>query len=299
MSAFGNASRTIASTSAADGLNAPMLYTVRVSRSRGASASRSSAVHRVGHRHERDARVRADEAGVRLALRRGVDHLRREVAGAARRQSSRPRSGRGSGSSGNRPCRSADRARVACSAWRSSRPSVLAVELVAAVHRRRMVEIVFRTLPAASSSPGRAGRRRRSTTDRGTRPAGRATRPAAGRTRARQRAFDVDVVRRHRRELAARREQRGEVEDAIDLVFGEDAVEQRACRGSSRRTAGERGRRRSRSSGLRSSVMTARSSRRARSVDEAVADFAAGAGDEDDGFAEHANFPRLVPKRWD
>ena len=36
----GNAARTIASTSPAVGANAPMLYTVRVSRSRGAAASR-------------------------------------------------------------------------------------------------------------------------------------------------------------------------------------------------------------------------------------------------------------------
>ena len=34
-----------------------------------------------------------------------------------------------------------------------------------------------------------------------------------------ERAFDVDLVRRDRRELRARREQRREVEDQIDLEF--------------------------------------------------------------------------------
>src|SRR5207249_4113116 len=39
-------------------------------------------------------------------------------------------------------------------------------------------------------------------------------------------AFDVDLVGRRRREFAARREQGGEVEDEVDFIFGEHAVEQ-------------------------------------------------------------------------
>ena len=49
-----------------------------------------------------------------------------------------------------------------------------------------------------------------------------------------QRAFDVDLVRRHRRELGARRQQRGEVKHQLDLELGEDPLEQRRDRGSSR-----------------------------------------------------------------
>ena len=41
-----------------------------------------------------------------------------------------------------------------------------------------------------------------------------------------QRALDVDLMRRHRRELGPRGEQRREVEDAVDLELGEDAFEQ-------------------------------------------------------------------------
>ncbi len=41
-----------------------------------------------------------------------------------------------------------------------------------------------------------------------------------------ERAFDVDVMRRNRRELGARGEERGEVEHAVDLELGEDPLEQ-------------------------------------------------------------------------
>ena len=41
-----------------------------------------------------------------------------------------------------------------------------------------------------------------------------------------QRAFDVDVMRGDRRELGARRQQRGEVEDEIDFELRQDALEQ-------------------------------------------------------------------------
>ena len=41
-----------------------------------------------------------------------------------------------------------------------------------------------------------------------------------------ERALDVHVVRRDRRELGARRQQRRQVEDAIDLELRQDAIEQ-------------------------------------------------------------------------
>ena len=41
-----------------------------------------------------------------------------------------------------------------------------------------------------------------------------------------ERALDVDLVRGHRRELGARREQRREMKDQFDLELGEDALEE-------------------------------------------------------------------------
>ena len=123
----------------------------------------------VGHRHERDARVGPHEAGVGLALRRRVQHLRRVVGGAARghrdrrdqareahaaevdlaRRGSRPRAACSAASSSGRGARS----RACCSrtSWwaRSRRPRPPA--------------------PRAPSPRGRAGRRRRSSSGRGTR----------------------------------------------------------------------------------------------------------------------------------
>ena len=45
-----------------------------------------------------------------------------------------------------------------------------------------------------------------------------------------ERALDVDVMRGDRRELGARREQRGEMEHAVHLELREHAIEQIACR---------------------------------------------------------------------
>ena len=41
-----------------------------------------------------------------------------------------------------------------------------------------------------------------------------------------QRALDIDLVRRHRRELGPRRQQRGKMKDQLDLKLREDALEQ-------------------------------------------------------------------------
>ena len=42
-----------------------------------------------------------------------------------------------------------------------------------------------------------------------------------------QRPLDVHVVRGHRREFRSGRQQRSEMEHAIDLEFGQDSIEQR------------------------------------------------------------------------
>ena len=172
---------------------------------------------------------------VRLVPRRRVDHLRRVVRRAARRASSAPRSGRETARSGNPPGRSSARRPAACSAARSRRPAA------------RNTACCSRT----------------SSSDAGTRP--RVTRPArclvsrSGRPYAAiddgieeddraavrfgfvlreleqvQRAFDVDLVRRDRRELGARREQRREMEDQIDLELRHQAFERARDRGSTR-----------------------------------------------------------------
>ena len=101
------------------------------------------------------------------------------------------------------------------------------------------------------------------------------------------RAFDVDPVGRDRGEFAAGGEQGGEVEDAVDLVLGQDAVEQRRVEDRADELLADEGGQLAverieveRDDGpivLPGDVL-----------DQAVADFAGGAGDEDDGFAEHA-----------
>ena len=87
-----------------------------------------------------------------------------------------------------------------------------------------------------------------------------------------------------RRELAAGREEGREVEDRVDLEFRENAVEDRAVEDRARELAGdERGERRLE----RLEVQRDDRARagRGEARDEAVADLAAGAGDEDDGFS--------------
>ena len=97
-----------------------------------------------------------------------------------------------------------------------------------------------------------------------------------------ERAFDVDVVRRDRRELGARREQRREVKHAVDLELGQDAVEQAGVGDRAGELAPASGASVG-SSGFTSSVMMA-DSVAASARHERVADFAAGAGDQDNRF---------------
>ena len=70
-----------------------------------------------------------------------------------------------------------------------------------------------------------------------------------------ERALDVDVMRGHRRELGPRRQQRREMEHAIDLELGEHAIEQVGVGDRAGELARARAAPAPASSGLTSSVM--------------------------------------------
>src|SRR5207245_1256680 len=99
-----------------------------------------------------------------------------------------------------------------------------------------------------------------------------------------QRSLDVDVMRGDRRELGPGREERGEVEDTIDLELGEDPLEEAGvgdrsgelARGEPREAALER----------RDVERDDGGSRGGEPCDEAVTDFAAGPSGQDDRFAQ-------------
>ena len=160
--------------------------------------------HAVGHRHERDARVRPHEARIGLAARRCVDHLRREVGRA-------PRGHRGRG---DQP-RQADAAEIDLARQCLGgellviagvvTAQVLAVELVATVHRRRVVVVVLLDLarPRFHFQAGQAVRGNRRRVHEAHRPAVRFA-LALGELQEGHRPLDVDAVRRRRGELAAR-----------------------------------------------------------------------------------------------
>ena len=99
-----------------------------------------------------------------------------------------------------------------------------------------------------------------------------------------QRAFDVDLVRRNRRELRPRREQRRQVEDQVDLELRHEPLEQRLVGDRPGDLAIDLARDR---------LVQPRHIERddaavaafCKLADEAMADFAAGPGDDDDRFA--------------
>ena len=100
------------------------------------------------------------------------------------------------------------------------------------------------------------------------------------------RPFDVDLVRRDGRELAAGREERREVEDEVDLELGEDALEDVAVEDGARELArDEAGERRLEGLEVQREDRAVSFGREAR--DEAVPHLAARARDEDDGGATH------------
>ena len=109
---------------------------------RGALRQREQRLDAVRHRHERNARVRPHETRVRLAFRGGVNHLGRVVRRAARRHRHR-----------RDQARKPDGAKVNAAAdgirrqllvvMRVVVAELLAIQLVAPVHRRRMRELIL------------------------------------------------------------------------------------------------------------------------------------------------------------
>ena len=188
---------------------------------------RQQRLHAVGHRHERDAGVGPDEAGVRLALRRGVDHLGRVVGRAAGRHGDR-----------GDQAREAHAPEVHAARELLGRellvvPGVvvaelLAVELVAAVHRGGVRELVFLHLAGAPPrlQVRQAVGRDRARVDEHHRPAVRLA-LALRELQQVQGALDVHVVGGGGRELGPRGQQGREVEDEIHLELREDPLEQR------------------------------------------------------------------------
>ena len=102
-----------------------------------------------------------------------------------------------------------------------------------------------------------------------------------------ERPFDVDMMSRHRRELRARGQQRGEMEDAIDFELGEDAIQQ-AHVGD---RAGELARHLRRQRGIERAHVDGddRDAWRRQPGDQAVTDFAACAGNEKDWLSHLRN----------
>ena len=178
MSASGNASRTMSSHLLGGRIErADVVGGARQSltRRRGQRPQRLDAVR---HGHERDARVGAHEAGVRLPFRGRMDHLRRIVGGPARRQRHR-----------RDQSREAQAAEVDA-AGGTLRGELLVVARVVASRAVRNTACCSRTSWSAGcrgprrrrrrgrASRDPAARRRQSRTDRRRSPAGRATRPA-------------------------------------------------------------------------------------------------------------------------
>ena len=165
----------------------------------------------VGHGHEGDARVLAHEAGVGLALGRVVQHLGRVVAGAA-----------GGQREGADQAREADAAEVDVRAvgrggelavvLRVVAAQVLAVQLVAAVHRGGHVPLVLlhRARPLLGRQVGQAVGGDRAGEHEGHRLP-QPSRLLGGQAQQGQRALHVDAVRGLGGVLRARREQRGQV----------------------------------------------------------------------------------------
>ena len=99
-----------------------------------------------------------------------------------------------------------------------------------------------------------------------------------------QRALDVDLVRRHRRELGARREERRQVKHELDLKLGQYSFEDAAIEDRSGDLAIDL---------WRDGWIETRDVERddgaigltRQAIDQAMTDLAAGAGDEHDGFA--------------
>jgi hypothetical protein len=252
----------------------------------GGRSELEKGVDGVGHRHEGDPGVGAHEAGVGLAGGGGVDHLGGEVRGPARRD------GEGRDEAGE-----ADRAEVDLPGERLGREllvvagvvaaELLAVELVAAVHRRRIGEVVLlhpsglRFHAEARHAVGR-DRRRIHEDDR---PPVRLALPL-GELEHRHGPLDVHLVRRDRGELAPRGEERREVKYLVDLELGEDPFEELVVEDRARELPRHPGRDRG-VEGLEVERDDGTGPVLGEPLDERVADFSAGPGEEDDRCAQH------------
>ena len=108
-----------------------------------------------------------------------------------------------------------------------------------------------------------------------------------------QRPLDVDVMRGDRRELGACREQRREVKDAVHLELGEDALEEARIGDGS----GELARREPREPALERRNVERDDGRSGGGEprDQAMTDFAAGPGDENDRFSQALILAEWLP----
>jgi hypothetical protein len=112
-----------------------------------------------------------------------------------------------------------------------------------------------------------------------------------------ERALDVDRVRRDGRELGARGQDRGEVEDQLDLELREHALERAAIEDRAGDLAVHlRRNRRIQAGDIERHDRAMRLA--GEPVDETVADLASGAGYEHDGFPHSANYTGPTMTIW-
>ena len=237
------------------------------------------AVDGVRHRHERDARVFRDEALVRLALSRRVQHFGAEVRRAAR--------GQRVGGDEPREANAAEIDGLRGGVARHVAAEMLAVELVAAVHGGRLLPLMFLDarefvlrLPIGKSV--HRDRRREQHLD--ALALGRGL--LVGQIEHVERAADVHLVGERGAAFGTRGKQRREVEDLADFVGVRDFAD-RVRAGDVARVLTMDERRRVR--GERFQVeRDDRVGRGCEARDQRVTDLAAGAGHEGDGLPRHA-----------
>jgi hypothetical protein len=162
---------------------------------------------------------------------------------------------------------------------------VLGVELVAAVHRGRLVEVVLLHFSGARlrREVGKAVRGdRRRIKERDGSPVRLAL--VLRKLEEVERPLHVHLMRRHRGELAARGKESREVEDEVDLELGEDPLED----GPVEDRADELARDETALLGIERLEVDREDGPRAvggEARDQAVADLSAGSRDEDDGLS--------------
>ena len=161
---------------------------------------------------------------------------------------------------------------------------LLAIQFVAPVHGRRMREVILADPSGArlGLEIGQAVGSNRRGINEGDRPPVRLA-LALRELEQVQRSFDVDMVGRDRRELRARRQERREMENAIDFELGEDAIEERDVGNRAGELAAHKRRqRRVERTDVNGDDGNAR---RRQTGDETVTNFAAGARNQNDWLA--------------